>query len=653
MASSSDVVKKIMRLKLQLTDSADSATVVKVLRKLKDLEITLDILAETGIGKTVNSLRRHEQAGEFAKSLVSSWKRLVPKGSSSQTEDVEASESLSAKDKLDQHSPKNGHLTAKDFNNNCLTAYCKSNESSDEAEFKRKSDRKADLEAQKTHKKERGQKGNECISQSKFLEEKIESQEDFDLVVSKKKKIKSCDKESRGFDCSEDTQKSCSYSKEKIKSRSESETFKSENESRKKSKTSQETTNKGKESSSSISNRRHSKMVQEASVKDYKITEKCRGSDDQDKTRKRKEKHTSPKSVQESENAEHKTKKLKQEDEEINSDEQFMSFESFLNYDVNVCKRRDKFAAKKGLKKIKSPVKEESGDLDVRMDEMETIAASPKQKSKGSIMDLINIPLPAALPECDKPSCEEYLERKVEREPDLCDEDSAVFTGQRLKKKMQVYSGNKAVSLPVMMSLYQQCIRTLQNNINLLYETGGVPLEILEPVLERCTPEQLLRIEECNPIYIGATDHLWGKHCQRDFKDAKLQEYESWKEMYMRLYEEREKKFKRLTKSISSAHSNKPKGRQVKMAFVHTVAKPPRDVRIQQEIHGTAAQQSQQPRCSVKVQDSRTKMSSEEHSRSSSTSSGGGNAQDPRKKSKVAPIMAKSLKAFKKQMGRR
>lgn len=37
-------------------------------------------------------------------------------------------------------------------------------------------------------------------------------------------------------------------------------------------------------------------------------------------------------------------------------------------------------------------------------------------------------------------------------------------------------------------------------------------------------------------------------------------------------------------------------GRQVKMAFIHTVAKPPRDVRIQQEIHGTAAQQPSQGR---------------------------------------------------------
>lgn len=37
-----------------------------------------------------------------------------------------------------------------------------------------------------------------------------------------------------------------------------------------------------------------------------------------------------------------------------------------------------------------------------------------------------------------------------------------------------------------------------------------------------------------------------------------------------------------------------PLGRQVKMAFIHTAAKPPRDVRIQQELHGTAVQQPPQ-----------------------------------------------------------
>lgn len=33
---------------------------------------------ETGVGKTVNSFRKHQVAGELAKSLVAKWKKLVP-----------------------------------------------------------------------------------------------------------------------------------------------------------------------------------------------------------------------------------------------------------------------------------------------------------------------------------------------------------------------------------------------------------------------------------------------------------------------------------------------------------------------------------------------------------------------------------------------
>lgn len=50
-----------------------------------------------------------------------------------------------------------------------------------------------------------------------------------------------------------------------------------------------------------------------------------------------------------------------------------------------------------------------------------------------------------------------------------------------------------------------QCVGFIFRCVDLfsvLYETGGVPFEILEPVLERCTPEQLLRIEEYNPVSV-------------------------------------------------------------------------------------------------------------------------------------------------------
>lgn len=58
------------------------------------------------------------------------------------------------------------------------------------------------------------------------------------------------------------------------------------------------------------------------------------------------------------------------------------------------------------------------------------------------------------------------------------------------------------------------------------------------------------------------SDELWMRHCQRDFKRESPQEYESWREMYLRLHDEREERLRLLTQNISSAHANKPKGRR-------------------------------------------------------------------------------------------
>lgn len=50
--------------------------------------------------------------------------------------------------------------------------------------------------------------------------------------------------------------------------------------------------------------------------------------------------------------------------------------------------------------------------------------------------------------------------------PVFNDEEDAGFTGKRFNSKMVVYSGSKTSYLPKMMTLYEQCIRVLQNNID-------------------------------------------------------------------------------------------------------------------------------------------------------------------------------------------
>ncbi|XP_038152217.1 elongin A, like isoform X2 [Cyprinodon tularosa] len=649
MARNSDMVKKIMRFKLQLSDAAEPATVLKILQKLKDLDITLDILSETGIGKTVNSLRRHKQAGELAKSLVKGWKKLVPKDSASQGDEAAWLGNDSYKNKEGDRSCSGDGSWLNDENNNSPTS---NNEALEDQAGKvpmkkeqmEEQRRKANVD--KNNKKHQELKTNITKSNSKS---KAEIQEDGmgDSVVCKLKK-QNGDTMLGGKSFEGTPKKHRSESRQKLKGEKESCT---------KAKPSKESSVKEKEPFPSCN--KHLKTLKGA--KDSRLLEMSRSTEAQNRKRKKAndEKHGDPQYKSDPESKKYsKSKKIKirHRDAESNSEQEepSMSFESYLNYDVNVHKKRE-HSGQKRTSKITRTASKEQTPKDTGIKRLKS-SSFPEQKPQESLMRLMDVPLPASLPELEKPSnVDYYLEKKVEKEPDFCEEESAVFTGQRLNKKMQVYSGAKTLFLPTMMSLYQQCIRTLQNNLNLLYETGGVPFELLEPVLERCTPEQLLRIEEFNPIYIGVTDHLWGKHCQRDFKDCKLQEYESWKEMYIRLSEERERKLKKLTKTIVSAHSKKPKGRQVKMAFIHTVAKPPRDVRIQQEIHGTAVQQPHQPKCSVKHQENPMRSSCNEFnsSNSSSSISTGNNNQDPRKKTKVAPMMAKSLKAFKKQLGRR
>lgn len=58
------------------TDSSGSLAGVRIPVLLRWIHGSL--LKETGVGKTVNSLRKHELVGDFAKDLVARWKKLVP-----------------------------------------------------------------------------------------------------------------------------------------------------------------------------------------------------------------------------------------------------------------------------------------------------------------------------------------------------------------------------------------------------------------------------------------------------------------------------------------------------------------------------------------------------------------------------------------------
>ena len=152
--------------------------------------------------------------------------------------------------------------------------------------------------------------------------------------------------------------------------------------------------------------------------------------------------------------------------------------------------------------------------------------------------------------------------------------------------RTKVYSGNRIQkNVP---SLFESCIRVLQENIDFIENTGGVPFDILRPVLERAKPEQLNTIEYHNPYLLDESDVLWEPHCKRKFRTRKRLEMETWREMYERCTTEDEEKLNRLTQNIKQHQETSSNGVQkTKLAFVDSMVKPPRGVMRKQEIYGT------------------------------------------------------------------
>ena len=52
-------------------------------------------------------------------------------------------------------------------------------------------------------------------------------------------------------------------------------------------------------------------------------------------------------------------------------------------------------------------------------------------------------------------------------------------------------------------SLFDLCLRVIQDNIDDLGYTGGVPYEILEPALIKTSANQLMQVEHYNPYLVG------------------------------------------------------------------------------------------------------------------------------------------------------
>lgn len=205
-----------------------------------------------------------------------------------------------------------------------------------------------------------------------------------------------------------------------------------------------------------------------------------------------------------------------------------------------------------------------------------------------SIPDYRPMPLNAAVKEYINSSvlgsASSYLSRPPSK--NMSASDLLVQSFSSKANRTRVYSGNRvARSVP---PLFEMCIRVLQENIEFLETTGGVPFDILRPVLDRAKPEQLSVIEYYNPYLLDESDVLWEPHCKRKFRTKQRLEMETWRDMYDRCTREDEEKLSRLTQNIKQHQETTSNGVQKTMlAFVDSMVKPPRNIMRKQEIFGT------------------------------------------------------------------
>ncbi|XP_033925202.1 elongin-A isoform X1 [Melopsittacus undulatus] len=765
------VLEVVGKLQSRLAGSSEPKKLLKSLKRLSELPITVDILVETGVGKTVNSLRKHELVGDFAKNLVARWKKLVPVSQEADRNNVDSEdrdyERSSSSKRHQEPSLREDEDPDQEYSEPFQPS-CSQSYSPDHREKKSKRyprpERVHETYGYSSHEgkgwgrsspvlssdqeySDCGQAGSPAPSESPqdmytdpYASEEQEEPTVFHRKASKghsfQEKLQGGRERNPGeFHDKGNTSRSKehkSHKKQRLDGREEdrSSAFSPERLHKTSfkehlpeapvagaSKEKQRMSDGIKKEKSRESGASRKEKPLDNHVKKQKHRDSEKGKLEKAKLslepsnnerEKRRAESDSSNRVKEKgvagsfRPAEGKRKAPDMDKKSVGFSSSFgegevedefeqptMSFESYLSYDQPQKKKKkvvkpagpagekerghskqngSKASANSSSSSRKSPSHKRTSEK--KAEKKGSESPKPKRILLDVVPTLPEIPLPPIqanyrpLPSIESITCSQ-TKRKAVSSP--VEESEAGFTGRRLNSKMQVYSGSKTAYLPKMMSLYQQCIRVLSNNIDSIYEVGGVPFSVLEPVLERCTPEQLYRIEECNHVLIEDTDQLWHNHCLRDFKNEKPEEFESWREMYLRLHDAREQRLLMLARNIGSAHANKPKGRVAKMAFVNSAAKPPRDVRRRQEKFGTGGplllEKTKIKPVLYTSSKSHTRVSEEQSYDGPSTSSAHSvpssgstfSSYDPKKPpvKKIAPMMAKTIKAFKNRFSRR
>jgi transcription elongation factor B polypeptide 3 len=617
------------------TEHRNDSKLLYYLNKLYHLPVKVFHLEETGVGRTVNNLRKlGGEVGHSAKDLVSKWKDMVVGEQEQEQENEEDDEDEDEEDGYQSGDDPSNDSDDKDSRDERM----KVNTSSSH----RKSDRRSDD-------KERGKHRSSSKSESSHRSDSSRSgKRDKHNGHEKGHKRRTDDSTSEDEVPKKRPKKSESDDRAKSSRKLNSD---SEEESRPKEKKHKSDKHKTEHKAKKM---RDSSSDAEEAQKSNKTKEKSRESKDKHRSSKKddskKHEHERKTKEKDKRNKEERKVREKSEDKKAKSSKTKLPTEVLPNNGIDsgsgasfaealgMCEpSSSKNSAKKkpSVEKKEKPAKLEDSvpkllkevslepPTDLNLSSL-LPAITPNYRPLGNLLNSDSQP---------KKSLSEY------------EALSNIMTSKNQRTK--VYSGNKMGTSKVP-TLFELCSRVLQDNIDALEYTGGVPYSVLKPILEKSNPNQLYMMEHHNPYLIEDTDELWKVHCQKEFRNKKREELETWREMYLRCLDEREAKLKALTANIKQSQDKSIPVRMTKLAYVDAVAKPPRNIARKQAKNGTAFDKMPSAKLSslATAGDAGKVAVPNPGSRAAERSTS--HAVKPKK----APLMLKSISSFKNRFKR-
>ncbi|KAG8184846.1 hypothetical protein JTE90_012094 [Oedothorax gibbosus] len=601
----------LVHWKKKLERITDEEAILATIHKLSKVPITLELLQDTGIGKTIRSLaKKPGKVGSKSSQVLLSWRDVV--ATAQETPDKHSKHSshkkeLSNGDKShDKHSSSSHEKHKSKHSSDSNHKQKHLNSGQDPESFTSKSDskekhRKSNHSSDSNHK----QKHVNHSSESKYKEHENHKKSSKHSSDHRQKSVNEDSNNSFGSDSIERKVRSFDSSSKKPAKDDTQLTFSMTNGG---GENLQFETN-GKIKSFSVQyndkKRKHESSDGDTVEKKPKTEKPPKSETSDHKKSERKEEKVKVKHEHKSEKSQkdkNARMKVSSKPVKVEPNEGFTAsevrFEDCLGFNDVVPVKKKKVSKTLSEKKKPHVKKEDSKSSrkshttmnhKIKTENFETDLPNLLQQQPPTMMKEVDIlsTLPQTQPNyrpLPQRSYDSPKQKKV-----LSNEEAIMFTSSR-REKTSVYSGKKSAGYTEVPTLLNACIQVLIENIDAIEYMGGVvPYFVLKQVLVKCTPQQLYNIEDYNPYLLEDTQELWEVHYKKEFRNLQRQENETWRDAYLRAVEEREMKFRNITANISASMSTKYKpGRQVKLAYVDSFVKPPRDVARKQAKNGTA-----------------------------------------------------------------